>query len=164
MFVSKMSLKTKKSTLFKSKIFYCKKHNLLKFKRSSFFKVRSGDAYVSNADLFKFTRLFQDELTLDNMTMSNLRALCRILGIAPMGTAEILRFQLTLKLRDIQNDDRVYKFLLILDYLTLFLIFLGLRFKFICNLVDCCRRRCRSTFWSRITKRLSNQRNASFRS
>jgi hypothetical protein len=39
--------------------------------------------------------------------MSQLRALCRMLGIQPIGTPEILRFQLMLKLRELKADDRV---------------------------------------------------------
>uniref|UniRef100_A0A915CZE6 Mitochondrial proton/calcium exchanger protein n=1 Tax=Ditylenchus dipsaci TaxID=166011 RepID=A0A915CZE6_9BILA len=52
-------------------------------------------------------KLFEDELTLDNLSMSQLRALCRILSIQPLGTPEILRFQLTLKLRDLKADDKL---------------------------------------------------------
>ncbi|KAH7695539.1 Protein LETM-1 b [Aphelenchoides avenae] len=52
-------------------------------------------------------KLFEDELTLDNLSMSQLRALCRMLGVQPLGTPEILRFQLKLKLRDLKADDRL---------------------------------------------------------
>lgn len=62
---------------------------------------------MTNADLFKYMKLFEDELTLDNLSMSQLRALCRMLGVQPLGTPEILRFQLKLKLRDLKADDRV---------------------------------------------------------
>ncbi|KAI1732103.1 LETM1-like protein [Ditylenchus destructor] len=70
-------------------------------------KLRTEGGYVSNTDLFKFTKLFEDELTLDNLSMSQLRALCRILSIPPLGTHEILRFQLHMKLRDLKADDRM---------------------------------------------------------
>lgn len=70
-------------------------------------KVRSEGAFVSNEELFKFVKLFEDELTLDNLSMGQLRALCRILNIQPLGTPEILRFQLNLKLRELKADDRV---------------------------------------------------------
>uniref|UniRef100_A0A183VDI8 Letm1 RBD domain-containing protein n=1 Tax=Toxocara canis TaxID=6265 RepID=A0A183VDI8_TOXCA len=69
-------------------------------------KVRSEGGYVSNAELFKFSKLFEDELTLDNLSMSTLRALCRMLDIQPLGTPEILRFQLTMKLRELKADDK----------------------------------------------------------
>lgn len=41
--------------------------------------------------------------------MSQLRALCRILGVQTFGTPEILRFQLNMKLRDLKADDKVYQ-------------------------------------------------------
>ncbi|CAJ0956995.1 unnamed protein product, partial [Mesorhabditis belari] len=69
-------------------------------------KVRTEGGYVSNADLFKYTKLFEDELTLDNLSMSQLRALCKLLSIQPLGTPEILRFQLNLKLRELKADDK----------------------------------------------------------
>jgi len=70
-------------------------------------QIRTEGGYVSNTDLFKFTKLFEDELTLDNLAMSQLRALCRMLGVTPIGTPEILRFQLKMKLRDLKADDKL---------------------------------------------------------
>jgi LETM1 and EF-hand domain-containing protein 1 len=70
-------------------------------------KVRSEGSYVSNQELLKFTKLFEDELTLDNLPLSQLRALCRILGVTTIGPPELLRFQLLMKLRDLKNDDRM---------------------------------------------------------
>ncbi|GMR58954.1 hypothetical protein PMAYCL1PPCAC_29149 [Pristionchus mayeri] len=69
-------------------------------------KARMEGGYVSNKDLFKFTKLFEDELTLDNLSMSQLRALCRLLNVPPLGSPEILRFQLNLKLRELKADDK----------------------------------------------------------
>nr|CAD2177146.1 unnamed protein product [Meloidogyne enterolobii] len=71
-------------------------------------KVREQeDGYVTNADLFKFIKLFEDELTLDNLNDSQLQAICRLLGIARIGTKEILRFRLQMKLKELQADDRL---------------------------------------------------------
>ena len=70
-------------------------------------KVRTEGGYVSNEEIFKFSKLFEDELTLDNLSMSQLRALCRLLTIQPLGSPEILRFQLNMKLRELQADDKV---------------------------------------------------------
>uniref|UniRef100_A0A0N5B3H2 Letm1 RBD domain-containing protein n=1 Tax=Strongyloides papillosus TaxID=174720 RepID=A0A0N5B3H2_STREA len=69
--------------------------------------VREGDGYVSNEDIFKYLKCFEDEITLDNLAMSQLRALCRLLGIQPIGSPEILRFQLKMKLRELQSDDKL---------------------------------------------------------
>ncbi|KAI6185848.1 LETM1 domain containing protein [Aphelenchoides besseyi] len=70
-------------------------------------RVRTHGSYVSNEEIFEFAKFFEDELTLDTLAMSQLRALCRILGIQSIGTPEILRFQLTLKLRELKADDRL---------------------------------------------------------
>uniref|UniRef100_A0A7E4UYF8 Letm1 RBD domain-containing protein n=1 Tax=Panagrellus redivivus TaxID=6233 RepID=A0A7E4UYF8_PANRE len=70
-------------------------------------KVRNEGSYVSNQELLKFTKLFEDELTLDNLALTQLRALCRLLGVQTIGTPEILRFQLLMKLRELKNDDRM---------------------------------------------------------
>ncbi|CAD5222190.1 unnamed protein product [Bursaphelenchus xylophilus] len=70
-------------------------------------KVRQEGALVTNEELFKYAKLFEDELTLDNLSMGQLRALCRMLGVQPLGTPEILRFQLNLKLRELKADDRL---------------------------------------------------------
>ncbi|TKR93036.1 hypothetical protein L596_007569 [Steinernema carpocapsae] len=69
-------------------------------------KLRTEGGYASNEDLFKYSPLFEDELTLDNLSMSQLRALCRVLLIQPLGTPEILRFQLNFKLRELKADDK----------------------------------------------------------
>ncbi|VDM58852.1 unnamed protein product [Angiostrongylus costaricensis] len=69
-------------------------------------KVRFEGGYVTNEELFKFSKLFEDELTLDNLSMSQLRSLCRLMNIQPFGSPEILRFQLKLKLRELRTDDK----------------------------------------------------------
>lgn len=84
------------------------KHTSKAYEFSQFMKkVRSEGSYVSNQELLKFTKLFEDELTLDNLALSQLRALCRLLGVTTIGTPEILRFQLVMKLRELKNDDRM---------------------------------------------------------
>uniref|UniRef100_A0A915JHQ8 Letm1 RBD domain-containing protein n=1 Tax=Romanomermis culicivorax TaxID=13658 RepID=A0A915JHQ8_ROMCU len=75
---------------------------------SNFLKnIREGGGYVSNVQLLKYSKLFEDELTLDTLSEAQLRALCRIVGITPLGTANILRFQLSMKLNELKNDDRL---------------------------------------------------------
>ncbi|VDM99813.1 unnamed protein product, partial [Thelazia callipaeda] len=63
-------------------------------------------SYVTNQDLIKYIKLFEDELTLDNLPANTLRALCRLLNIQPFGSLEIIRFQLSLKLRALKADDQ----------------------------------------------------------
>uniref|UniRef100_A0A0R3RVE4 Leucine zipper-EF-hand-containing transmembrane protein 1 n=1 Tax=Elaeophora elaphi TaxID=1147741 RepID=A0A0R3RVE4_9BILA len=69
-------------------------------------RVRSEGSYVTNKDLLKYIKLFEDELTLDNLPANTLRALCRLLNIQPFGSLEIIRFQLSLKLRALRADDQ----------------------------------------------------------
>ncbi|VBB29674.1 unnamed protein product, partial [Acanthocheilonema viteae] len=69
-------------------------------------KVRSEGSYVTNKDLLKYIKLFEDEITLDNLPANTLRALCRLLNIHPFGSLEIIRFQLSLKLRALRADDQ----------------------------------------------------------
>ncbi|CAM0904012.1 unnamed protein product [Alopecurus aequalis] len=67
-------------------------------------KVRKG-AHVSNEEILSFAKLFNDELTLDNMNRSRLVNMCKYMGIKPFGTDHYLRFMLRKKLQDIKNDD-----------------------------------------------------------
>lgn len=55
----------------------------------------------------RFSKLFEDELTLDNLTRPQLVALCRLLELQSIGTNNFLRFQLTMRLRSIKADDKV---------------------------------------------------------
>ncbi|XP_041368157.1 mitochondrial proton/calcium exchanger protein-like isoform X2 [Gigantopelta aegis] len=68
-------------------------------------KVRSEGIRPTNKEILKFSKLFEDEITLDNLSHAQLQALCRVLGIQPIGTDAVLRFQLRLKLRQLKADD-----------------------------------------------------------
>ncbi|CAM0955647.1 unnamed protein product [Alopecurus aequalis] len=69
-------------------------------------KVRKGER-VSNDEILGFAKLFNDELTLDNMNRARLVNMCKYMGIRPFGTDHYLRFMLRKKLRDIKNDDKM---------------------------------------------------------
>lgn len=58
----------------------------------------------------KFSKLFEDEFTLDSLTRAQLSALCRVLEINPLGTNNFLRFQLRMRLRSLAADDKVNHF------------------------------------------------------
>lgn len=75
---------------------------------SEFFgKVRnSTDFTVTNEDIIKYSKLFEDEITLDSLSRPQLQALCRVLEMSPIGTSNLLRFQLRMKLRSLAADDR----------------------------------------------------------
>uniref|UniRef100_A0A453CBC6 Mitochondrial proton/calcium exchanger protein n=1 Tax=Aegilops tauschii subsp. strangulata TaxID=200361 RepID=A0A453CBC6_AEGTS len=69
-------------------------------------KVRKG-GHVPNEEILSFAKLFNDELTLDNINRSRLVNMCKYMGIQPFGTDNYLRFMLRKKLRDIMNDDKM---------------------------------------------------------
>lgn len=69
-------------------------------------KVRSGED-VSNEEILGFAKLFNDELTLDNISRPRLVNMCKYMGITPFGTDAYLRFMLRDKLRQIKEDDKM---------------------------------------------------------
>lgn len=72
-----------------------------------FNKVRTSGEEVSNEEIMKFSKLFEDEITLDSLTRSQLIALCRVLDVHTLGTNNFLRFQLRMKLRQLAADDKM---------------------------------------------------------
>jgi len=69
-------------------------------------KMKSGSAEpVTNKDILKFSKLFEDSITLDNMTRGQLVAICRLLEFTPIGTNAFLRFQIEMQLRKLKADD-----------------------------------------------------------
>jgi len=62
-------------------------------------KVRRGER-VSNDEILSFAKLFNDELTLDNMSRPRLVNMCKYMGIRPFGTDNYLRFMLRKKLQE----------------------------------------------------------------
>lgn len=62
---------------------------------------------VSTEEILAYSRLFKDELTLDNLSREQLVACCRLLGITPIGTSQFLRFQLRTTLKQLRMDDVV---------------------------------------------------------
>ena len=72
-----------------------------------FHKIRHSGETASNDDIIRFSKLFEDEITLDSLSRPQLSALCRVLEIAPIGTNNLLRFQLRMKLRSLAADDKL---------------------------------------------------------
>ncbi|MBN3318246.1 LETM1 protein, partial [Atractosteus spatula] len=74
---------------------------------STFFqKIRNSGERPSNEEIIRFSKLFEDELTLDNLTRPQLVALCKLLELQSIGTNNFLRFQIIMKLRAIRADDK----------------------------------------------------------
>ncbi|XP_059471467.1 mitochondrial proton/calcium exchanger protein [Neocloeon triangulifer] len=70
-------------------------------------KVRNSGETASVQEILRFSKLFEDEITLDSLSRAQLSALCRVLEINPLGTNNFLRFQLRMKLRSLAADDKV---------------------------------------------------------
>lgn len=69
-------------------------------------KVRKGSS-VSNEEILGFAKLFNDELTLDNISRPRLVSMCKYMGINPFGTDAYLRYMLRKRLKRIKDDDRL---------------------------------------------------------
>lgn len=72
-----------------------------------FHRIRNTGDTATNDEIIKFSKLFEDEITLDSLTRPQLTALCRVLELNTIGTSAVLRFQLEMKLRSLTADDRV---------------------------------------------------------
>jgi LETM1 and EF-hand domain-containing protein 1, mitochondrial len=83
----------------------------LNFKFAEFMKkVRSKGEQPSNEEIMKYSSLFENELTLDNLNRQLLIALCQILDVSTLANIppnHILRFQLRMRLRNLEADDRL---------------------------------------------------------
>ena len=55
----------------------------------------------------KFSSLFENKLTLDNLDRRQLVGLCKLLGISTIGPDYYLRFTLHVKLRNLEADDKI---------------------------------------------------------
>ncbi|CAA0813892.1 LETM1-like protein, partial [Striga hermonthica] len=69
-------------------------------------KVRSG-ARVANEEILGFAKLFDYELTVDNISRPRLVNTCKYMGISSIGTDAYLRYMLRKRLQRIKNDDKL---------------------------------------------------------
>lgn len=72
-----------------------------------FKKIKTSGEVPSNEEIIKFSTIFEDEITLDSLSRQQLTALCRVLDINPMGTTNLLRFQIRMRLRSLAADDKM---------------------------------------------------------
>jgi LETM1 and EF-hand domain-containing protein 1 len=73
-------------------------------------KIRNKGEQPNNEEIMKYSSLFENELTLDNLTRQQLIALCQILDVSTLGNIppnHILRFQLRMRIRNLEADDKV---------------------------------------------------------
>ncbi|XP_076875968.1 LETM1 domain-containing protein LETM2, mitochondrial [Brachyhypopomus gauderio] len=70
-------------------------------------QVRHTGEQPTTKDIVRFSKLFEDELTLEHLERPQLVALCKLLELQPIGTNNLLRFQLMMQLRTIKTDDEM---------------------------------------------------------
>lgn len=70
-------------------------------------QIRSSGQRASTKEILKFSKLFEDEITLDNLSRLQLQALCRVLLLPIIGTDNFLCFQLRMRLRQLKTDDKM---------------------------------------------------------
>ncbi|XP_042333134.1 LETM1 domain-containing protein LETM2, mitochondrial isoform X2 [Sceloporus undulatus] len=70
-------------------------------------RVRHSGQQPSTKEIVQFSKLFEDELTLEHLERPQLVILCKLLELQPIGTNNLLRFQLLMKLRSIKTDDEM---------------------------------------------------------
>ena len=84
------------------------RHSELAREFSSFFsKIRTSGDVATSEEIMKFSKLFEDEITLDSLQRPHLVALCKVLNATTIGTSAMLRFNLKMKLRSLAADDKV---------------------------------------------------------
>lgn len=74
---------------------------------SFFNKLRTTGEPPTSEEILKFSKLFEDEITLDSLSRQQLTAICKVLEVGSLGTSNFLRFQLRMKLRSLAADDRM---------------------------------------------------------
>ncbi|XP_004383465.1 LETM1 domain-containing protein LETM2, mitochondrial isoform X4 [Trichechus manatus latirostris] len=74
---------------------------------SSYIKQVQTGHKPSTKEIVRFSKLFEDELTMEHLDRPQLVALCKLLELQAFGTNNLLRFQLLMKLKSIKEDDEV---------------------------------------------------------
>nr|XP_020731992.1 LETM1 domain-containing protein LETM2, mitochondrial isoform X3 [Odocoileus virginianus texanus] len=74
---------------------------------SSYVKQVQTGHKPSIKEIVQFSKLFEDQLTLEHLNRPQLVALCKLLELQSFGTNNLLRFQLLMRLKSIKADDEV---------------------------------------------------------
>ncbi|KAL5967097.1 Mitochondrial proton/calcium exchanger protein [Taenia solium] len=69
--------------------------------------VRQSGQLANTTDILRFSRLFEDQVTLDSLDHAQLKALCQLLEINSIGPSNFLRFQLWLRVRQLRTEDKL---------------------------------------------------------
>ncbi|KAI5291657.1 hypothetical protein KEM54_002234 [Ascosphaera aggregata] len=71
-----------------------------------FHKIRNSGESPSHDDVIKVCKIFKDDLTLDNLSRSQLVAICRYMNLNTFGTDALLRYSIRHRMRQIKRDDK----------------------------------------------------------
>ncbi|KAB1257473.1 LETM1 domain-containing protein LETM2; mitochondrial [Camelus dromedarius] len=74
---------------------------------SSYVKQVQTGHRPSTKEIVRFSKLFEDQLTLEHLDRPQLVALCKLLELQSFGTNNLLRFQLLMRLKSIKADDEI---------------------------------------------------------
>nr|KAF6427749.1 leucine zipper and EF-hand containing transmembrane protein 2 [Rousettus aegyptiacus] len=74
---------------------------------SSYIKQVQTGHKPSTKEIVRFSKLFEDQLTLGHLDRPQLVALCKLLELQSFGTNNLLRFQLLRRLKSIKADDEI---------------------------------------------------------
>lgn len=69
--------------------------------------MRTSGEPANNEELLAVAKLFEDELTLDNLPRPQLMSICRYMGINTIGTENFLKFLIRNRMYAIREDDKV---------------------------------------------------------
>src|SRR5271154_3409003 len=70
-------------------------------------QVRSTGESPSAADVINVAKLFDDDLTLDNLSRPQLVSMCRYMGLNAFGTDNFLRGAIRTRLLNLRRDDQL---------------------------------------------------------
>ncbi|TPP61715.1 LETM1 and EF-hand domain-containing protein 1 mitochondrial, partial [Fasciola gigantica] len=70
-------------------------------------EVQESGQFLSDEEITRFSKLFEDQITLDSLELNQLKMLCRLLSLPTMGPSNLLRFQLQMRVRQLKAEDRL---------------------------------------------------------
>ncbi|KAF7256822.1 hypothetical protein EG68_06021 [Paragonimus skrjabini miyazakii] len=70
-------------------------------------KVQESGQPASAESITRFSKLFEDQVTLDSLEVKQLKMLCQLLSLPTIGPSNLLRFQIWMRVRQLKAEDRL---------------------------------------------------------
>lgn len=67
----------------------------------------AGPVEFTYEEIARLSRMFKNDTVLDNLSREQLSAMCKFLSLRPLGTDNMLRYQIRSQLRNIMDDDKI---------------------------------------------------------